>query len=101
MIQSCIDQGLPEPLFEIKSNNVVVTLKKYRITDEILDILNERQRKAIEYLIKHGKITNSEYREINPNISPDMALKDLKKLVNKGILKPMGGTRARYYIFLQ
>lgn len=101
MIQSCIDQGLPEPLFEIKSNNVVVTLKKYRITDEILNTLNERQRKAIDYIIEHGQITNSEYRKVNPNISPDMALKDLNKLVKKGILKPIGGTRARYYIFLQ
>jgi ATP-dependent DNA helicase RecG len=99
MIQSCIDQGLPEPLFEIKSGNVVVTLKKYRITNEILSTLNERQRKAIDYLVEYGKITNREYREVNPNISSDMALKDLKKLVNSGILKPMGGTRARYYIF--
>lgn len=99
MIQSCIDQGLPEPLFEIKSDNFVVTLKKYNITDEILNTLNERQRKAIEYVVEHGKITNSEYRAVNPGISPDTVLKDLKKLVDEGILKPMGGTRARYYIF--
>lgn len=101
MIQSCIEQGLPEPIFEIKSNNVVVTFKKYMITDELLNSLNERQRKSIDYLFEHNKITNSEYREINPDISPGMAFKDLKKLVDMGILKPMGGKRARYYIFSQ
>jgi len=99
IIRSCLDQDLPEPLFEIKSGNVVVTLKKYRITDELLNELNIRQRKAVNYLIEHGKITNKEYRELNPEISSNTALNDLKQLVQKGILTANGETKSRYYTF--
>ncbi|MEN4017033.1 MAG: hypothetical protein PQ975_00980 [Methanobacterium sp.] len=83
----------------IKSGNVVVTLRKYKISDEILNTLNERQRKAINYLIEYGKITNKEYRELNPEISSNTALIDLKQLVQKGIFTAKGETKSRYYTF--
>jgi len=42
------------------------TRKKFELEGEIF--LNERQRKALEYLKKYGKITNAEYRKLNPEL---------------------------------
>ncbi len=58
--------------------------------------LNERQKKALEYLEKHGKITNREYREIN-DVSRQTAKRDLSDLVEKEILKQKGEGRGTYY----
>ena len=51
MIEQCLGHGLPEPLFEEVAGDFVVTFRKYNITEEILNELNDRQRKAIEYLL--------------------------------------------------
>lgn len=60
--------------------------------------LNERQEKAIKYLLKQYKITNREYREINPNITDRTALNDLNQLIGKNIIIAKGGKKNRYYI---
>jgi len=49
-------------------------------------------------LIKHETITNKEYRELNPEISPNTALNDLKQIVQKGILTAKGEKKYRYYM---
>jgi len=100
MIEQCLGHGLPEPLFEEVAGDFVVTFRKYNITEEILNELNDRQRKAIEYLLKHKKITNKEYREINPNISDRTALNDLNELIHKNIIVAKGEKKYRYYILL-
>ena len=48
--------------------------------------LNKRQRKIIDYVKKHTKITNKECVNIN-SVSITTARSDLEKLVDKGILK--------------
>jgi len=68
------------------------------LKEEILHELNERQQKAIEYLLKYKRITNTEYREVNLNISDRTALNDLNELVDKGIIGAIGEKRYRYYI---
>ncbi len=98
MIEQCVEHGLPEPLFEEVAGDFVVTFRKYNISEEILHELNERQKKAIEYLLKYKKITNTDYRELNLNISDRTALNDLNELVDKGIIAAKGEKRYRYYI---
>ena len=98
MIEQCLRHGLPEPLFEEVAGDFVVTFRKYNITEEILNELNNRQRKAIEYLLKYRKITNKEYREINPDISDRTALNDLNELIHKNIIVAKGEKKYRYYI---
>ena len=51
--------------------------------------LNERQIKAITFLKENGKITNKDYQILN-NISRETATRDLKKLVELGIIKTEG-----------
>jgi len=98
IIKSCVEQGLPEPLFEIKSGDLVVTLRKYSFSSLRKYTVNERQKKAMDYLLIHEKMTNSEYRKLNPEIKRHTALKDLKDLVNKEIILSKGKGRYTYYI---
>lgn len=98
MIEQCLEHDMPEPVFGEVAGDFVVTFRKYNITEEILNESNERQRKAIEYLLKHKKITNKEYREINPDISDRTALNDLNELVRRNIIVAKGERKYRYYI---
>jgi ATP-dependent DNA helicase RecG len=96
ILDACLDRDLPEPLFEVNTNDLIVIFRKYMVTDEILEGLNVRQRKAVEYLLKHNKITNKEYQEIN-NVSPATARRDLNQLVVKKVLINLGKKRSTYY----
>ncbi|MBU4369999.1 putative DNA binding domain-containing protein [Patescibacteria group bacterium] len=60
--------------------------------------LNERQKKAIEYTRKVGKITNAEYQKINKTMKKT-ATRDLQNLVRREILIKKGRTgKGVYYI---
>jgi len=98
IIKECLKSGLPEPLFEMVTKTLVVTFKKYKITNEILSGLNERQQKGIKYLIKHEKITNKEYRQINSNVTDRTVLNDFNELIDKKIITARGEKKSRYYV---
>ena len=98
IIKECLKSGLPEPLFEMVTKTLVVTFKKYKITNEILSGLNERQQKGIKYLIKHEKITNKEYRQINSNVTDRTVLNDFNELIDKKIIATRGEKKSRYYV---
>jgi ATP-dependent DNA helicase RecG len=59
--------------------------------------LSDRQRKALEFVDKHGQITNRDYQKLG-DISPRQALKDLNELVEKGLLVKDGEGRAVRYV---
>lgn len=59
--------------------------------------LNDRQRKAMEYIKERGEITNREYRSIN-SVSNVIAAFELQSLVKKGILGRKGRGRATHYL---
>ena len=59
--------------------------------------MNERQKKAIEYLKEHNKITNREYQELN-NVSNKTAYQDLYDMLRKNIIEKVGGGKHIYYI---
>ena len=90
IIDSCLDHGLPEPLFEERSGGLVVTLRK-EITEEFLREkgLNERQIRAVAYVREKGSISNREYQQLF-GISKRTASSDLADLVKKGVLKRTG-----------
>ena len=54
-------------------------------------VLNERQRKAAEYVKEHGHISISQYIGLN-NVSDKTARRDLTELVRKGIMIKEGIT---------
>ena len=94
--KECLNHGLPEPLFEIITGSLVVTFRKYRITEEILKELNERQRKAVEHLKTHKKITRSGYVRII-GCSERTAFRDLEELLKEKLIIRKGGGRQTYY----
>ena len=63
--------------------------------------LNERQIKAVMYVKQKGRITNKEYQRLT-GISKPTATRELKNLVEVGILKQQGVTgKGTFYIFLK
>jgi ATP-dependent DNA helicase RecG len=53
--------------------------------------LNERQIKAVMYIKENGRITNSEFQELNM-VSKRTATRDLDDLFRKEILEQLGIT---------
>lgn len=97
IIKECLNNDLPEPIFEDTGSSFVITIKKYRINNEIILGLNERQKKAIDYLIKNKKITNKDYVSLNPSITDRTALNDFNELIEKNIILSYGERKYRYY----
>jgi len=99
IVDEMLENKLPEPEFKNYSGGFAVVLygpgKSFeeKIEKEKLHILeiNERQKKAIEYLKEKGHITNKEYQNIC-NTDRVTAFRDLKDLVRKEIIKKIGKT---------
>jgi len=58
--------------------------------------LNERQKKAIEYLKISGKVTTKDYAKIN-DVSERTARDDLNDMVTKDIVLALGETNKRVF----
>ena len=84
IIEACKEAGLPEPELTERDGGFLVTLFKDNLTEEQLVKLglNVRQVRAVSYMKEKGKITNTEYQEIN-NVSKRTATNDLTELVSK------------------
>ena len=99
IIDACLNQGLPEPIFEEFSGSLVVTLRKL-LTEEFLKEkgLNDRQIKAVSYIREKGSITNKAYQMLF-GVSRTTATRDLKQLEGAGIVNRTGrGKRDLKYV---
>jgi len=78
----------------------LVTLFKNSLTEEQLKKLglNERQIKAVVYVKEKGKITNSEYQEIN-SISRRTATDELTELVDTFVIFKKIGTSGSSVVY--
>ncbi len=100
MIAHCRGTGLPEPDFEQRAGQWVVTIWRDWLTAEVLAELglSERQMKAVVHVKVYGRITNKDYRELTGTIIRT-ASRDLEDLVSKGILRKVGVTgRNAHYV---
>ncbi len=98
IIEKCVEKGLPEPLFEEITGGLVVTFRKYKVDEEILEDLNHRQKGAVKYLKEHKSIKNVELQKLFPEVSRETIRKDLKDLTERGITKKTGSKRGTEYI---
>jgi ATP-dependent DNA helicase RecG len=99
IIDSCKLAGLPTPEMNEKEGGFIVTLFKDKFSEEELRKigLNARQINAVLYVKEKGKITNSEFQEIN-NVSKRTATNDLSELVETHkIFKQLGASVGTYY----
>jgi Fic family protein len=59
--------------------------------------LNERQSKAIAYILDQGKLTIQDYERLCPQVSRRSLQRDLKVLVEKGVIVLEGATSNLIY----
>lgn len=96
IIKQCLKHNLPEPSFKIAGGSFVIVFKKYRITKEIFKELSDRQKKIVNYLKKHQKITRKEATNVL-NVSKNTAFRELDNLQEKGLIKRKGQGRETHY----
>jgi len=99
MIAECRAAGLAEPDFRQCGPHFVVTLWRDWLTETVMASynFNNRQKKAIAHLKINGQINNREYQELTGAIG-QTALRDLRELIDNGIVEKIGTTgRGTYY----
>ena len=61
--------------------------------------LSDRQIRLVEYLEKHAELGMKDARDLMPQVSDDTVLRDLRDLVDKGLIHRKGNTKgAKYYL---
>ncbi len=87
IVEKCVEQGLPEPDFNVANSVMTVTFYKDKWNEDNLRKLglNGRQIKAVNYIKEKGAINNANYQQIN-SIGKTTATEELRILVQKGVL---------------
>lgn len=101
MIESMVQEGHPPPRFKALPYSFTVTLynrRDRRAAPAWERSMNERQVRALTYIREHGSITNREYRQVCPDVSPETLRLDLADLVSRGVLLKIGAKKGTYYI---
>lgn len=62
--------------------------------------LSQRQIKLVDYIQQTGFLQNKTFFELFPMISEDTVLRELKDLVEKGIIKKEGSTKGAKYVMV-
>ena len=98
IIRECKQAGIPEPIFSYDSSDISIEFRKDIYNKKYLQSLNlnDRQVRAILFVKEKGKITNSDYQQIN-GTSARTAVRDLESLVNNGVLKMKGERKGAFY----
>jgi ATP-dependent DNA helicase RecG len=107
ILQTAAQLGLPQP--DLSESIAGFKLTLYRrpennqpqppVVRQWLELgLNERQIQALQYLSQTGRITNADYQDLCPNVSPETLRRDLANLVEKDLLLRIGEKRATFYI---
>jgi len=98
IINSCKAAGLPTPELNEKEGGFIVMLFKDKFSEEQLQQLglNDRQIKAVLYVKENGRITNSEYQNLN-GTTAKTAFRDLEELLNVNIFLKKGENKSTYY----
>ena len=90
--------GLAIELDRVK-NKVLNISRDVRLKKNIGQVaLNERQLQIINFITENGKISNRDWQELFQEVSDDTVLRDLKDLIEKGVVKKKGRTKAAKYI---
>jgi ATP-dependent DNA helicase RecG len=99
IISTCKEAGLPDPEIIEQDGGILVTLFKNKYSPDQLQKLglNERQVKAVLYVVENGSITNSQYQKLTDTSKPT-ATRDLQELESKSILINKGtkGSSSKY-----
>jgi len=101
MIEEMVQAGHPPPEFRATPHSFTVVLYNKRgrpSAPKWTRSMNERQTRAIHFVRESGSITNREYRQLCPDVSPETLRLDLADLVDRGVLLKIGSKKGTYYI---
>lgn len=101
MIEDMVQAGHPPPTFRATPYSFTVTLANVRERAPIpkwTRNMNERQSRALTYVRESGSITNREYQNLCPDVTPETLRLDLVDLVEKGLLLKIGSKKGTHYI---
>ncbi len=101
MIEDMVNRGHRPPEFRARPHSFSVVLynaRDRRVAPAWEKSMNERQTRALTHIREHGSITNREYRELCPDVSPETLRLDLSDLVDRGLLLKIGAKKGTYYI---
>jgi ATP-dependent DNA helicase RecG len=101
MIEDMVSEGHPPPKFKAQPYSFTVTLfnaRERKAVPRWETVMNERQARAVTYIRENGRITNREYRQLCPDVSPETLRLDLADLVDRGVLLKVGAKKGTYYI---
>lgn len=101
MLKECEAVGMPKPKYFYDMSGFWIQFDKELYTEaSLLDLgLNERQIKAVLFVMNNKKITNGNYQELN-DCSRNTASNDIAALIEKNILKSSGIKGAGAYYTL-
>lgn len=91
IMSTCKEAGLPDPEIIEQDGGILVTLFKNKYNANQLQKLglNDRQVKAVLYVVENGNITNSKYQDINA-VAKTLATEELKELIGRELIKQAG-----------
>ena len=108
VVKQMSEAGLPPPRFRETAAGFLVTLEGRAVAQAeaagvdtrewLRQGLNDRQIAALLYLTEQRRITNREYRDLQPDVSDETVRRDLADLVERGLLLRIGDRRGTYYI---
>lgn len=81
---------------EIRKLSIDVRFKT-KIGEQVA--LTERQMKLVEYISSHPWTVMQDLKSVFPMVSDDTVLRDIKGLIEKGIIKKQGSTKGARYVF--
>lgn len=99
ILAECERMGFPAPEFNEDENGFQVVFHKHLLDEESLKGLglNDRQVLAVLQIREEGIITLSKYKELAPEVSEKTLYRDLKDLVERDIIRPVGEKKGRLY----
>ena len=102
IIDACKANNMPEPEMRNEQGGFVTIFHKQNVKREPQKVpdLNERQKKAIEYVKEHGKITRNEYENLF-NVSSRTAIRDLDHLVKNTVFGKQGINKNSHYVIIE
>lgn len=101
-----VSHGHPPPQFHYEGGYFVVTIRGkevgptgIQIAPDLLGRLEDRQKKMIDFVREHGKITRTECVK-RFKVSPKTATRDLSRLVELGVLEKREKGPATHYVLV-
>lgn len=87
--------GLETQMIEVKERGELI-IRRDVLTQK--HNLNERQTKAIEYLLQHDGLTIQNYEALCPEVNRRSLQRDLKTLIEKELIESEGATNQLVYL---